>query len=399
VRTVLLGEIAESLPCDYGDDPVDGATAFEVVKVSNINGEGQFHGTFERRAFREDQITNLLVNEGELLVVKSSGSKANILSGKTAICDAVRAGRVVASNFLLRLRVDDAFAFPKYLWYVLNSSKSKAFVKTIVGASTYPNLKWPLYASHPIPLPPLAQQQRIAEVLDRAEALRAKRRFSLVQLDILTRAIFFDLFGDPATNLKEWRVLRLQDALSMPLRNGLSPSHAGRITAKVLTLSAITGNTFDASAWKTSTFHSRPPSDQAVDENDFLICRGNGNVRLVGKGYFPTGGMSDVTFPDTMIAARVRPERLERAFLQQVWSSNAVRRQVEALARTTNGTFKVNQTMLEGITFIAPPLPLQQEFARRVSAVERLRSAHQASLTRMDALFAALQHRAFRGEL
>jgi type I restriction enzyme S subunit len=250
-----------------------------------------------------------------------------------------------------------------------------------------------------VPAPALAEQRRIAKILDRADALRGKRRAALAQLDNLTRSIFLDLFGDPELNPRNWKMLRLQDALSMPLRNGLSPSHAGKIVAKVLTLSAITGSGFDSSALKTSTFQSPPPPDQSVDTNDFLICRGNGNSQLVGKGYFPTSPMSDVTFPDTMIAARILPDRVERAFLQYVWNSNAVRRQIESLARTTNGTFKVNQTMLEGITFIAPPISLQREFALRANAVEKARAARRASLAAMDELFSVLQRRAFRGEL
>ena len=51
-----------------------------------------------------------------------------------------------------------------------------------------------------LPLPPLPEQRRIAEVLDRAEALRAKRRAALDQLDTLTQSIFLDLFGDPREN-------------------------------------------------------------------------------------------------------------------------------------------------------------------------------------------------------
>jgi type I restriction enzyme S subunit len=53
-----------------------------------------------------------------------------------------------------------------------------------------------------IPLPPLPEQRRIAEVLDRAEALRTKRRAALAQLDTLTQSIFLDLFGDPISNPK-----------------------------------------------------------------------------------------------------------------------------------------------------------------------------------------------------
>ena len=57
-----------------------------------------------------------------------------------------------------------------------------------------------------IPLPPLPEQRRIARILDLAEALRAKRRAALAQLDSLTQSIFLDFFGDPATNPKGWPV-------------------------------------------------------------------------------------------------------------------------------------------------------------------------------------------------
>ena len=291
---------------------------------------------------------------------------------------------------------------PRFINYVLHSGSVRSLYDGISFGSVPRKRRASVqdFLSLRIPAPPaLPEQRRISEVLDRVQALRTKRRVALAQHDTLIQGIFLDLFGDPATNPKGWEMLRVQDVLSMPLRNGLSPSNVGKVTAKVLTLSAITGSEFDDSAWKVSTFRSPPPPDQSVDENDFLICRGNGNVRLVGKGYFPTRRMPDVTFPDTMIAARVRTERVERVFLQHIWGWNAVRRQVESLARTTNGTFKVNQTMLEGITFIGPPPELQREFARRVGATDKMKAAQRTSLAELDALFAVLQHRAFRGEL
>ena len=54
---------------------------------------------------------------------------------------------------------------------------------------------------------------------------------------------------------------------------------------------------------------------------------------------------------------------------------------------------------LRGFPLLLPPLLLQREFAAQVSAVERLKTSQQASLAKLDALFASLQHRAFRGEL
>ena len=56
-----------------------------------------------------------------------------------------------------------------------------------------------------IPLPPLPEQRRIAEILDKADALRAKRRATLAQLDVLTQSIFLDMFGDPLRIQKSGR--------------------------------------------------------------------------------------------------------------------------------------------------------------------------------------------------
>ena len=113
-------------------------------------------------------------------------------------------------------------------------------------------------ADFQIPLPPLPEQRRIADILDRADALRAKRRAALAQLDTLTQSIFLEMFGDPAANPKKWTRAKLEEALTIPLRNGLSPSKAGSVPAEVLTLSAITGAAFDGTARKLATFQSPP---------------------------------------------------------------------------------------------------------------------------------------------
>ena len=60
-----------------------------------------------------------------------------------------------------------------------------------------------------IPLPPLDEQKRIAGILDAADALRAKRREALGQLDTLLQSTFLDMFGDPVTNPMGWEIAGL----------------------------------------------------------------------------------------------------------------------------------------------------------------------------------------------
>ena len=71
------------------------------------------------------------------------------------------------------------------------------------------------------------------------------------------------------------------------------------------------------------------------------------------------------------------------------------------LDKTAKGAIMagLNMGIIKAMPIPVAPLALQREFARRVAAVETLKTAHRRSLVELDALFASLQHRAFRGEL
>lgn len=250
----------------------------------------------------------------------------------------------------------------------------------------------------PIPLPGIEEQRRIAGVLDAADALRAKRREAIAKLDTLTQAIFIDMFGDLAS--PSFRATSVADVLVAELRNGVSPSKSGQSTGSVLTLSAITGPAFEPGAVKASTFSRPHLPEKLVSDRDFLICRGNGNVALVGRGKFPDGRVDDGTaFPDTMIAACFDPDRVARGFLTTLWDQDLIRSQIERKARTTNGTFKINQSMIESIELPLPPIEMQRRFERAIETVNSHRLSLSRSLDGLDTLFASLQQRAFRGEL
>jgi len=298
---------------------------------------------------------------------------------------------------LMALRPKPEFLLQAFLFHFIRLRENA--IGNLAQGATVPGIGKGDVEGLQIPLPTLLEQSRIAAILDQAEALRAKRRAALAKLDPLAQSIFFEMFGDPQSNSRRWPTAPLIDLLRIPLRNGLSPSEAGAVAGRVLTLSAITRGAFDCSAWKEARFHTSPPSDQVVEVEDLLICRGNGNADLVGRGHFPTEAMPGVLFPDTMIAARVDTNRWPKRFVEFVWNSPSIRQQIDRLVRTTNGTYKVNQGMLEKVLLPNPPHPMQVEFSSRLEAIAKLRLRLGFSSSHLDALFSALQHRAFRGEL
>ena len=116
---------------------------------------------------------------------------------------------------------------------------------------------------------------------------------------------------------------------------------------------------------------------------------------MVGAGCFPNRDMRGVAFPDTVIALRPNRSLLAPHFLAGVWRTAFVRHQIDAVAKTTNGTFKVNQTGIAGIRLVVPPMSEQLRFGSSIQVIESLSKQQADALTKATATFDSLMSRAF----
>jgi type I restriction enzyme S subunit len=247
-----------------------------------------------------------------------------------------------------------------------------------------------------VPLPPLVEQRRIARVLDSAEALRAKRRAGLFELGSLTRSVFLDLFGDPATNPKGWPVLSIGDLLESA-SYGTSEKSGAAGEFPVLRMNNImrTGE-MDFTDLKFMDLEASQYDRYLVRAGDVLFNRTN-SADLVGKtGVFRES--KPMAYAGYLIRLRMTEEN-HPEFLSAFLNSGYSKRMLRGMCKSIIGMANINATEIQAMRIPRPPLPLQREFARRVRAVEKLKTAQRASLAELDALFATLQHRAFRGEL
>jgi len=99
-----------------------------------------------------------------------------------------------------------------YLYHWLKANK--AYLQSLGNGATFKEVSKAVVSEVKIPLPPLPEQRRIAAILDKADALRAKRREAIAKLDQLLQAVFLDMFGDPVTNPKGWPVVPLSAAVN-----------------------------------------------------------------------------------------------------------------------------------------------------------------------------------------
>ena len=242
----------------------------------------------------------------------------------------------------------------------------------------------------PIVLPNLPTQRRIAATLDKVSKGIALCKQMLADLDELVKSQFVEMFENGDYPLIE------AGTIMFNMRNGLSPSTKGTYHEKVLTLTAITQGWFDPEQWKDGAFNICPPNEKRISSSEFYICRGNGNRTLVGAGVISTEDRADLVFPDTVIAAQVDERRICLPYLYHAWKQPSVRDQIESAARTTNGTYKINQGIISKVRFVLPPIGAQKIFVTIAEQADKSKLAVQQQLAELETLKKSLMQEYFQ---
>jgi type I restriction enzyme S subunit len=285
---------------------------------------------------------------------------------------------------------------PRWLMYTLNTPSCRRQISGFATGTTRSRISRTNLGKIKIPNIPLTEQRRIAEVLDRAEALRAKRRAAIAQLDTLTQSIFLDLFGDPATNPKRWTVKKIGELLESA-SYGMSAKANGTGAFPILRMNNLsrTGE-IDLTDLKNIDVDSSARDRYLVRTGDVLFNRTN-SAELVGKTAIYRG-VKPMAYAGYLIRLRTNAEN-DPEYLSAFLNTSYAKRVLRGICKSIIGMANINATEIQAVKIPQPPIHLQREFEKRIADAETLKYAYRRSLSKMDALFAVLQHRSFRGEL
>lgn len=154
----------------YGVEPDAAEIALPVATTAQIDSDGRFAvDRMPLRGFTSAEVQRFGCLDGDILVVKSSGSATNIISGKAGLVDESTAS-FVFSNFLMRVRPRKELVTSKYAYALLRSHLTRQRVEQMCATTTYPNLQVAEYCSALLPIPPLPEQAQIAAFIDRETA-------------------------------------------------------------------------------------------------------------------------------------------------------------------------------------------------------------------------------------
>ena len=160
---ITLKKLSELIQfCDsgiWGDESIDPALDPHIFRVSDFKGDFLLdYESAPPRNIPEAKLSKFQLVEGDILVVKSSGSANQVISGRTAVFQGSGKVRYAASNFLMRLR-PKADIDPFYLAFILGSPPIREIVADTVKTMTYPNLPFGLYSQILVPIIPYSDQK------------------------------------------------------------------------------------------------------------------------------------------------------------------------------------------------------------------------------------------------
>lgn len=389
-KTVRLNEIAESV--DYGvtASATDHPIGPKFLRITDIqNGTVNWDSVPWCECDTCSTVDSRL-NPGDIVFARTGAT-----TGKSFLIQECPKDAIFAS-YLIRVRVG-SLAEPRYISHFFQTPNYWAQITKSARGVAQPGVNATVLKELKIPVPPLEEQKRIADILDRAEALRAKRREALAQLDELTQSIFIEMFGDPVTNPKEWKTIECANICeritvgivvkpaSYYVSSGVPALRSLNIKPGYISLKDL--------VYFSENDNNTKLAKTKLKAGDLVIVR----TGQPGTSAVVPADLDGVNAIDLLIATP-KPNIVDPEFLSQFFNSSGGR-SIVLTAQRGQIQKHLNVGSLNESCIPLPPIELQQEFSCCIAALEKLKTKQKTSLAELDELFASLQYRAFRGEL
>ncbi|EPJ8179074.1 restriction endonuclease subunit S [Acinetobacter baumannii] len=338
------------------------------------------------------------------LGLKNSASNL-IAKGTIIIPTRMALGKVVISEIDVAINQDLKAVFVKdketldvkYLLRFLESNKEN--IASMGKGATVKGITLDQLKAIKIPLQPLAEQRRIAAILDKADELRQKRQQVIEKLDQLLQATFIDMFGDPVSNPKGWDVYKLK-SLTSKIGSGSTPK-GGDSSYKNDGISLIRSlNIYDGEfSYKNLAFIDQEQANKLknviLQPNDVLLNITGASVArccIVPKEVLPARVNQHVSI--LRIKENAIPEFLEALLISKPMKLHLLK--ISGAGATREALTKLQ---LQELEIIVPPLEIQNEFLLKLKIIKSLININLKQLNELDNLFISIQNQAFSGTL
>ena len=336
--------------------------------------------------------TEYILQDGDILM---SHINSMAYLGRAVMYKMQKNECIIHGMNLLRLKANRNFILPEYAEYYFKSNTFKKYIKKIAKKSvnqasfSIADLK-----SIPLFLPNMVEQKKIYNTLNRIDNIISLKNQQLKKLDLLTKSLFIEMFGDPKTNPKEWRKIPLLQIISKA-NNGMARRGNDENGSIVLRLVELQEGIIDYSKPNRILLTEKEKEKYLLQENDFLFARVNGNPLNVGRcAVFHSIGEA-VYHNDHIIRVHFDDSMVNGVFASTILNSEYGKDEMRNKIKTSAGQYTISQDGIGAIKTIVPPIDLQNQFADFVAQVDKHKSVVQKSLDETQLLFDSLMQKYF----
>lgn len=378
MELVKLGKVADFIngkafkPSDWEDK------GKKIIRIQNLNDCSKPYNRTSQNV--EDKY---LVYPNDILV--SWSASLGVFEWKDSEI-------AVLNQHIFKVVPDEKLICKPYLKYALD--KSIDLMLKYTHGSTMKHINRQEFLNIEIPLPPIASQRTIANILDKADEIIRKRKEAIALTEQLQKSIFLDMFGDPVTNPKGWEKVTVNDVVS-EVKDGphVSPeySHNG---IPILSTRNIRPNELIMEDIKyiSEDVYLNLIKRFKPQKGDVLLTKGGttGFAKVVDW---------DWDFAVWVHLALLRPNnKIRSEFLEATLNSPNCYLQSQLYTHgIANKDLGLNR--IRKIKMCLPPLDLQDEYCQIRKKTLFLLNKNKKSLKESENLFNSLLQRAFKGEL
>ena len=287
---------------------------------------------------------------------------------------------------LLKIKTNDVDC--KYLYYYLSN-------QAIPNTGYNRHFKWLKEITINFPVS-ITSQRHIAATLDKANELIALRKKQLKELDALVETVFYDMFGDPAKNEKEWDVKRLGDIVNVRSSKRIYQRELTRKGIPFLRISdfvgKITGGVDTSELYISVELYEDLLNKGLVPKEGDILVTSRGTLGLC----YIVSDSDKFYFQDGMISwLKKSGENFSSIYLSYLFSTNGIKKQIFQISSGST----VNYLSLENIgdfKILLPPLALQTRFATIIEKIEEQKTQVCKALQESEDLFQRLMQDLFK---
>lgn len=291
---------------------------------------------------------------------------------------------------IARLCINDSEIYTPYIGHFLQSKFNILNGRTT--GTTIPHVERRRLEELEFLYRPLSEQRRIADILDKADAIRRKRQQSLKLTDDLVKSQFVEMFGDPVTNPMGWDVGTIRDIAS-DVRYGTSKPAADNGQYPYLRMNNITyEGQLDLASLKFIDVPDGEVEKYVARRGDVLFNRTN-SKELVGKTCVFNQD-TPMIIAGYIIRVRVN-QRATPIYLSAILNSDYGKAVLRSMCKSIIGQANINAQELQDIKILIPPITLQNKFAAFVEQADKSKLAMQNQLSEIEIFSSALKQKFF----